>query len=162
MGLHKMKILASWIACLRASMLTKLSSKAKLKSGTFDNCEVTCAIWEEIFEDIDDALKDLKATDDLIKSDLTRLSIENVEQNKRLQTVEEKAELLSAENKVLKSSLELLEGRLDQLVENGTGSPEEIVEIENSLTELGEQIEAQSVQIEELSADIETQGDNIE
>ena len=36
------------------------------------NCEVSCATWEEIFEDIDDTLKDLKATDDIIKSDLTR------------------------------------------------------------------------------------------
>ena len=26
-----------------------------------ENCEVTCAIWEEIFEDIDDALQDLKS-----------------------------------------------------------------------------------------------------
>ena len=62
--------------------------KTLKKSGAFENCEVTCAIWEEIFEDIDDALKDLKATDDIIKSDLTRLSIDNVEQNKRLETVE--------------------------------------------------------------------------
>ena len=37
-----------------------------------ENCEVTCAIWEEIFEDIDDVLKELKATDDIIKEDLTR------------------------------------------------------------------------------------------
>ena len=66
--------------------------KTPKKSGTFENCEVTCAIWEEIFEDIDDALKDLKATDDIIKSDLTRLSIDNVEQNKRLETVENATE----------------------------------------------------------------------
>ena len=37
-----------------------------------ENCEVSCAIWEEVFEDIDDALKHLKAEDDIIKSDLTR------------------------------------------------------------------------------------------
>ena len=30
-----------------------------IKPGTFENCDVTCAILEEIFEDIDDALKDL-------------------------------------------------------------------------------------------------------
>ena len=69
-------------------MLRKKSLENLYKSGTFENCEVTCAIWEEIFEDIDDALKDLKATDDIIKSDLTRLSIDNVEQNKRLETLE--------------------------------------------------------------------------
>ena len=46
---------------------------SNLKVGqSRENCEVTCAIWEEIFKDIDDALKDLKATDDLIKEDLTR------------------------------------------------------------------------------------------
>ena len=110
------------------------------KSGTFENCEVTCAIWEEIFEDIDDALKDLKATDDIIKSDLTRLSIDNVEQNKRLDNVEEyankenadrlnvtelevinlqdKYDLLSKQNKVFESSIDSIEARLDILEQN--------------------------------------------
>ena len=37
-----------------------------------ENCEVSCAIWEEVFEDIDNALLDLKNSDDIIKSDLTR------------------------------------------------------------------------------------------
>ena len=27
-------------------------------------CEISCAMWEEIFEDIDDVLKQLKDTDD--------------------------------------------------------------------------------------------------
>ena len=109
------------------------------KSGAFENCEVTCAIWEEIFEDIDDALKDLKATDDIIKSDLTRLSIDNVEQNKRLETVEnaneatadrlniteleidnlqDKYDLLSSQNKIFESSIETIEARLDILEKN--------------------------------------------
>ena len=114
------------------------------KSGTFENCEVTCAIWEEIFEDIDDALKDLKATDDIIKSDLTRLSIDNVEQNKRLDTVEianeatadrlnitelevnnlqDKYDLLSSQDKIFESSIETIEARLDILEKNaGTGT----------------------------------------
>ena len=82
---------------------------------------------EEIFVDIDDALKDLKATDDIIKSDLTRLSIDNVEQNKRLGEVEkyaneetadrlniteleidnlqDKYELLTSQNKIFESSI---------------------------------------------------------
>ena len=42
-----------------------------------ENCQVTCAIWEEIFEDIDDALKQLKETDDDIKADLTRNVFQN-------------------------------------------------------------------------------------
>ena len=88
------------------------------KSGTYENCDVSCAIWEEIFEDIDDTLKDLKATDDIIKSDLTRLNIENVEQNNRLQTVEDQAGLLESENRVLESSLKALEARLDILEEH--------------------------------------------
>ena len=147
-----MRILGFFIAGLRASILTKLSSKIKLvfrqklschidygpywyiimgqitvlflyfenqkKSGNYENCEVSCAIWEEIFEDIDDTLKDLKATDDIIKSDLTRLNIENVEQNNRLQTVEDQAGLLESENRVLESSLKALEARLDILEEH--------------------------------------------
>ena len=116
------------------------ASKTPKKSGTFENCEVTCAIWEEIFEDIDDALKDLKATDDIIKSDLTRLSIDNVEQNKRLDDVEkyaneetadrlniteleidnlqDKYELLTSQNKIFESSIETIEARLDILEKN--------------------------------------------
>ena len=49
-----------------------LTEFLNLSHGPRENCEVSCAIWEEIFEDIDDTLKDLKATDDIIKSDLTR------------------------------------------------------------------------------------------
>jgi len=123
--------------------------KTILKSGTFENCEVTCAIWEEIFEDIDDALKDLKATDDIIKSDLTRLSIDNVEQNKRLDDVEkyaneetvdriniteleidnlqDKYDLLSSQNKIFESSIETIEARLDILEKNsGTSQTESL------------------------------------
>ena len=37
-----------------------------------ENCEVSCAIWEELFEDIDDTFKDLKRTDDIMKSDIVR------------------------------------------------------------------------------------------
>ena len=37
-----------------------------------ENCEVTCPIWEEIFEEIDHELQDLKAADEIMKSDLTR------------------------------------------------------------------------------------------
>ena len=37
-------------------------------------------------------------------------------------------------------------------------SPEEIAEIEDSINELGGQSEAQSLQIEELSSDIDFQG----
>ena len=42
-----------------------------------EHCEVTCAMWEEIFKDIDDALKQLKDTDDDIKADLTRNVFQN-------------------------------------------------------------------------------------
>ena len=45
---------------------------SNLSHGIRSNCEVSCEIWEEVFQDIDDALKSLKAQDDLIKSDLTR------------------------------------------------------------------------------------------
>ena len=53
---------------------TKLSVKfSKEKIGSQrENCEVSCAIWEEIFEDIDNELKKMKATDDDMKADLTR------------------------------------------------------------------------------------------
>ena len=109
------------------------------KADTFENCEVTCAIWEEIFEDIDDALKQLKETDDDIKADLTQLSITNVEQNKRLTTVEELAEdnkdalnittleiatlkdkndLLTLQNSIFENSIKTIEARLDILEEN--------------------------------------------
>ena len=63
-------------------------------------------------------MKDLKATDDIIKSDLTRLNIENVEQNNRLKTVEDQAGLLESENRVLECSLKALEARLDILEEH--------------------------------------------
>ena len=49
-----------------------LTEFLNLSYGPRENCEVSCSIWEEIFEDIDDALKDLQRTDDIIKSDLTR------------------------------------------------------------------------------------------
>ena len=49
-----------------------LTEFLNLSHGPRENCEVSCAIWEEIFEDIDDTLKDLKATDDIMKSDITR------------------------------------------------------------------------------------------
>ena len=42
-----------------------------------ENCEVSCAIWEEIFEDIDETLKDLQYADDLIRYDLIRKVFEN-------------------------------------------------------------------------------------
>ena len=96
-----------------------------IKPGIFDNCEVTCAIWEEIFEDIDDALKDLKATDDIIKSDLTRLSIENVEQNKKLETIQDQSNLLTSQNSVLESSIKTIEARLD-ILESNSGKGSEI------------------------------------
>ena len=100
-----------------------------IKPGIFDNCEVTCAIWEEIFEDIDDALKDLKATDDIIKSDLTRLSIENVEQNKKLETIQDQSNLLNSQNSVLESSIKTIEARLD-ILESNPGKGSEIPKIE--------------------------------
>ena len=37
-----------------------------------ENCEVSCAFWEEIFEDIDDTFEDLKHTDDIMRSDIAR------------------------------------------------------------------------------------------
>ena len=56
---------------ITATKLTLEFSKKKIGLQR-ENCEVSCAIWEEIFEDIDDTLKDLKDTDDNIKVDLTR------------------------------------------------------------------------------------------
>ena len=100
---------------------------------------VPISIWEEVFEEVDDAIHDLKHTDDIIKSDLTSLSIENVEQNKRLDTVEELAEdnkdalnittleiatlkdkndLLTLQNSIFENSIKTIEARLDILEEN--------------------------------------------
>ena len=105
---------------------------------------IPISTWEEVFEDVNDALHDLKNIDDIIKSDLTRLSIENVEQNKRLDTVEELAEdnkdalnittleiatlkdkndLLTLQNSIFENSIKTIEARLDILEENaGKGS----------------------------------------
>ena len=106
------------------------------KNGIYENCEVSCAIWEEIFEDIDDTLKDLKATDDIIRSDITRLNGENIDQNTRIEAVEGTAEenagalnvtnlemdtlkasneLLNNQYNVLDSKIKAVEGRLDIL-----------------------------------------------
>ena len=49
-----------------------LTEFLNLSHGPRENCEVTCATWEAIFDDMSDALKDLQRTDDIIKSDLTR------------------------------------------------------------------------------------------
>ena len=115
-GLHQIKNLCS----LQVNRFENI-----IKPRTFENCNVTCAIWEEIFEDIDDALKDLKATDDIIKSDLTRLSIENVEQNKKLETIQDQSNLLSSQNSVLESSIKTIEARLD-ILESNSGKGSEI------------------------------------
>ena len=84
-------------------------------------------------------MKQLKETDDEIKADLTQLSITNVEQNKRLTTVEELAEdnkdalnittleiatlkdkndLLTLQNSIFENSIKTIEARLDILEEN--------------------------------------------
>ena len=49
-GLHQIKNLCS----LQVNRFENI-----IKPSIFENCNVTCAIWEEIFEDIDDALKNL-------------------------------------------------------------------------------------------------------
>ena len=106
------------------------------KNGIYENCEVSCAIWEEIFEDIDDTLKDLKATDDIIKSDISRLNEENFAQDTRIEAVEGTAEdntealnvtklemdtlkasndLLNNQYNVLDAKIKAVEGRLDNL-----------------------------------------------
>ena len=70
-------------------------------------------------------MKDLKATDDIIKSDLTRLSIENVEQNKKLETIQDQSNLLTSQNSVLESSIKTIEARLD-ILESNSGKGSEI------------------------------------
>merc|ERR1712131_324046 len=175
----KMRILLLFITGFRTTFLDKLS--AKTKADTFENCEVTCAIWEEIFEDIDDALKQLKDTDDDIKADLTSLSITNVEQNKRLTTVEELAEdnkdalnittleiatlkdkndLLTLQNSIFENSIKTIEARLDILEEN-SGASDEIDEIRTSIAELSDQMDAYAIQLEELSTNMTSQNDKI-
>ena len=70
-------------------------------------------------------MKDLKATDDIIKSDLTRLSIENVEQNKKIETIQDQSNLLTSQNSVLESSIKTIEARLD-ILESNSGKGSEI------------------------------------
>merc|ERR1712131_448562 len=168
----KMRILLLFITGFRTTFLDKLSAKTKVDN--FENCEVTCAIWEEIFEDIDDALKQLKETDDDIKADLTQLSITNVEQNKRLTTVEELAEdnkdalnittleiatlkdkndLLTLQNSIFENSIKTIEARLDILEEN-SGASDEIEELRTSLAELSDQMDAYAIQLEDLSTNM--------
>ena len=43
---------------------------SNLSHGIRENCDVSCEIWEEVFDDIDKALQSLKNTDDIIKSDV--------------------------------------------------------------------------------------------
>ena len=70
-----------YVVILFGVLNAETSNKARKLSAKFfygkasverENCEVSCAIWEEIFEEIDDTLKDLKDTDDIMKSDITR------------------------------------------------------------------------------------------
>ena len=86
--------------------------------NTREACDVPCEYFAELFSDLDDEIKALKAENDLIKEDLTRLTIENVEQNKILQTVEEQSNLLGSQNSVLESSIRTIEARLDILESN--------------------------------------------
>jgi len=51
-------------------------------------CDVPCEYFAELFSDLDDEIKALKAENDLIKEDLTRLTIENVEQNSKINTLQ--------------------------------------------------------------------------
>ena len=97
---------------------------------------ISLETFEEIFEEIDDTFKDIKATDDIIKSDLTQLEIKHEEQNSRIEAVEGLAEdnaealdvtklemdtlkasneLLNNQYNVLDSKIKAVEGRLDIL-----------------------------------------------
>merc|ERR1712062_434319 len=55
---------------------------------TREACDVPCEYFAELFSDLDDEIKALKAENDLIKEDLTRLTIENVEQNSKINTLQ--------------------------------------------------------------------------
>jgi len=56
--------------------------------NTKEACDVPCEYFAELFSDLDDEIKALKAENDLIKEDLTRLTIENVEQNSKINTLQ--------------------------------------------------------------------------
>ena len=99
------------------------------------NCEVSCEIWEEIFEDIDKALINLKATDDIMKSDITRkvfqskdpqiksitfkrlkrLNTENVDQNYRIESIEHATEDLRQDYNKTESHLIVVDDALQEL-----------------------------------------------
>jgi len=55
---------------------------------TREACDVPCEYFAELFSDLDDEIKALKAENDLIKEDLTRLTIENVEQNSKINSLQ--------------------------------------------------------------------------
>ena len=66
---------------LVSSALADLASIERFLKNrdTKEACEVPCEYFAEIFSDLDDEIKSLKAENDMIKEDLTRLTIENVE-----------------------------------------------------------------------------------
>ena len=127
------------VAEYRIELLESENKSIKSQLTDLENTFISEEILEEILEDIEDGFEDLKASDDIIKSDLTRLSIEQVEMNKRLDTFEtviedgadrlnitelevdnlqDKYDLLSSQNKIFESSIETIEARLDILEKN--------------------------------------------
>ena len=121
------------------SKVTSLENENKAIKSELNDLKadiISLETFEEIFEEIDDTLKDLGSTNDIIKSDLTQLNLENVEQNSRIEAVEGFAEdnaealdvtklemdtlkasneLLNNQYNVLDSKIKAVEGRLDIL-----------------------------------------------
>ena len=66
----------------------------QIQINDINNKLIPSEIFQEVFQDVDDEIKDLKRTDDLIKTDLTTLTIENVNQNAQIQSLIARIEAL--------------------------------------------------------------------
>ena len=100
------------------SFLTFVESVCDPSSPTFGNCV------NEALEAAGDRIVALESVNNLLIGKITVLQSENIEQNIRLQTVEDQTGLLESKNRVLESSLKALEARLDILEEHsGKGLP---------------------------------------
>ena len=91
-----------------------------------------CEYFAELFSDLDDEIKALKAENDLIKEDLTRLTIENVEQNSKINTLQ--TENASNANNIAENS-----DTISTIDDSFTSLTESVAATENDISDLTSQ-----------------------
>ena len=99
---------------------------------TREACDVPCEYFAELFSDLDDEIKALKAENDLIKEDLTRLTIENVEQNSKINTLQ--TENASNANNIAENS-----DTISTIDDSFTSLTESVAATENDISDLTSQ-----------------------